>query len=118
MSSYRCYFVDETDHVAGVRFVECATDGVAEARADELLVHSVHPAMAADPAVSGLPERFAGFAEDVEARDGDVAQGAIVQMGKLPAAAAARAPDPDLLDGPGEQSGGSPAPPWLREYFG
>jgi hypothetical protein len=39
-------------------------------------------------------------------------------MGKLPAAAAARAPDPDLLDGPGEQSGGSPAPPWLREYFG
>jgi hypothetical protein len=45
MSSYRCYFVDETDHIAGVHFVECATDGLAQARADELLVHSVHPAM-------------------------------------------------------------------------
>ena len=45
MSSYRCYFVDETDHVAGVHFVECATDRVAQARADELIVHSVHPAM-------------------------------------------------------------------------
>jgi len=74
--------------------------------------------IAAAPALSGLPERFAGFAEDVQARDGDVAQGAIVQMGKLAAAAAARAPDPDRLDHPGEQSGGPPAPPWLREYFG
>jgi hypothetical protein len=45
MSSYRCYFVDETNHIAGVHFVECATDGLAQARADELLVHSVHPAM-------------------------------------------------------------------------
>jgi hypothetical protein len=39
-------------------------------------------------------------------------------MGKLPAAAAARAPDPDRLDHPGEQSGDPPVPPWLREYFG
>jgi hypothetical protein len=45
MSSYRCYFVDETDHIAGVHFVECATDDLAQASADELLVHSVHPAM-------------------------------------------------------------------------
>lgn len=45
MSSYRCYFVDETDHVAGAHLIECATDGLAQARADELLVHSVHPAM-------------------------------------------------------------------------
>ena len=74
--------------------------------------------IAADPALSGLPEGFAGFAEDVQARDGDVAQGAIVQMGKLAAAAAARAPDPDGLDRPGEQSGGPPVRPWLREYFG
>lgn len=74
--------------------------------------------MAADPALSGLPEGLAGFADDVQARDGDVAQGAIVQMGKLPAAAAARAPDPDRLDHPGEQSGDPPVPPWLREYFG
>ena len=33
MSSYRCYFVDETDHIAGVHFVECATDGLAQASA-------------------------------------------------------------------------------------
>jgi hypothetical protein len=45
MSSYRCYFVDEANHIAGVHFVECATDGLAQARADELLVHSAHPAM-------------------------------------------------------------------------
>ena len=45
MSSYRCYFVDDTDHVAGVDFAECATDRVAQARADELLAHSVHPVM-------------------------------------------------------------------------
>ena len=45
MSSYRCYFVDETDHIAGVHFVECATDGLAQSCADELLVQSAHPAM-------------------------------------------------------------------------
>ena len=45
MSSYRCYFVDGTNHISGVDFVECATDDLAKARADELIVDSVYPAM-------------------------------------------------------------------------
>ena len=45
MSSYRCYFLDAANHVAADRFVECGTDGLAKARADELLADSSYPAM-------------------------------------------------------------------------
>jgi hypothetical protein len=45
VSSYRCYFVDVANHIAAVHFVECATDDLAKARADDLLVNSVYPAM-------------------------------------------------------------------------
>lgn len=45
MSSYRCYFLDAANHVAADRFVECGTDGLARARADELLADSAYPAM-------------------------------------------------------------------------
>ena len=45
MSSYRCYFLDVNNHVAADRFVECETDGMARARADELLADSEYPAM-------------------------------------------------------------------------
>lgn len=45
MSSYRCYFLDVTNHVAADHFVECETDDRAQARADELLADSEYPAM-------------------------------------------------------------------------
>ncbi len=45
MSSYRCYFLDAANHVAADRFVECGTDGLAQARADELLAVTEYPAM-------------------------------------------------------------------------
>lgn len=45
MSSYRCYFLDATDHIAADHFVECATDDLAQARADELLADTEYPAM-------------------------------------------------------------------------
>ena len=45
MSSYRCYFLDATNHVAADRFVECGTDRVAQARADELLADTAYPAI-------------------------------------------------------------------------
>ena len=45
MSSYRCYFLDANSHVAADRFVECETDGRAQARAEELLVDTEYPAM-------------------------------------------------------------------------
>ena len=45
VSSYRCYFLDETNHIAGVHFVECGTDDLAQARADELLADTGYPAM-------------------------------------------------------------------------
>jgi len=45
MSSYRCYFLDETNHIAGVHFVECGTDDVVQARADALLADTGYPAM-------------------------------------------------------------------------
>ena len=35
--SYRCYFLDSADHVAGTEFIACATDAQAQARADRLL---------------------------------------------------------------------------------
>jgi hypothetical protein len=43
MSSYRCYFLDAAKHVAADRFVECETDGLAQARADELLADTAYP---------------------------------------------------------------------------
>jgi hypothetical protein len=45
MSSYRCYFLDVTDHIAADHFVECATDDLAQARAEELLADTEYPAM-------------------------------------------------------------------------
>ena len=45
MSSYRCYFLNAANHVAADRFVECGTDGLAQARADELLAAPSYPAM-------------------------------------------------------------------------
>ena len=45
MSSCRCYFLDVTDHIAADHFVECATDDLAQARADELLADTEYPAM-------------------------------------------------------------------------
>ena len=45
MSSYRCYFLDVTDHIAADHFVECAPDDLAQARADELLADTEYPAM-------------------------------------------------------------------------
>ena len=45
MSSYRCYFLDVTDHIAADHFVECATDDRAQAHADELLADTEYPAM-------------------------------------------------------------------------
>ena len=45
MSSYRCYFLDVTDHIAADHFVECATDELAQTRADELLADIEYPAM-------------------------------------------------------------------------
>lgn len=45
MSSYRCYFVDVANHIAAVHFIGCATDDLAKARTDDLLVNSVYPAM-------------------------------------------------------------------------
>lgn len=45
MSSYRCYFLDVTDHIAADHFVECATDDLAQARADELRADTEYPAM-------------------------------------------------------------------------
>jgi hypothetical protein len=45
MSSYRCYFVDQANHVVADRFVECGTDDLAQARADELLADTAYPAM-------------------------------------------------------------------------
>lgn len=45
MSSYRCYFLDEAYHIAGGHFVECGTDDLARARADELLADTGYPAM-------------------------------------------------------------------------
>jgi len=45
MSSYRCCFLDVTNHVAADHFVECETDDLAHTRADKLLADSEHPAM-------------------------------------------------------------------------
>jgi|RhiMethySRZTD1v2_1073278.scaffolds.fasta_scaffold71196_7 hypothetical protein len=45
MSSYRCYFLDVSDHIATDHFVECATDELAQTRADELLADTEYPAM-------------------------------------------------------------------------
>jgi hypothetical protein len=45
MPSYRCYLLDGTRHIAAVHFVECETDDLAQARADQLLAHSGYPAM-------------------------------------------------------------------------
>lgn len=45
MSSYRCYFLDVSDHIAADHFVECATDELAQTRADELLADIEYPAM-------------------------------------------------------------------------
>lgn len=45
MSSYRCYFLDATNHVAADRFFECGTDDLAQARADELLADTEYRAM-------------------------------------------------------------------------
>ena len=45
MSSYRCYFLDTANHVAADRFVECGTDDLAQACADELLADTAYPAM-------------------------------------------------------------------------
>ena len=45
MSRYRCYFLDVTDHIAADHFVQCATDELAQTRADELLADIEYPAM-------------------------------------------------------------------------
>ena len=45
MPSYRCYFLDAANHVAADRFVECGTDRLAQARADELLADTGYRAM-------------------------------------------------------------------------
>ena len=45
MSSYRCYFLDVTDHIAADHIVECATDDLAQTRADELLADTEYSAM-------------------------------------------------------------------------
>jgi hypothetical protein len=45
MSSYRCYLLDVSNHVAADRFIECEADGVARAHADELLADTEYPAM-------------------------------------------------------------------------
>jgi hypothetical protein len=38
-------FLDVTDHIAADHFVECATDDLAQTRADELLADIEYPAM-------------------------------------------------------------------------
>ena len=45
MSSYRCYLFDATNHIAADHFVECATDILARARADDLLAVTQYSAM-------------------------------------------------------------------------
>ena len=45
MSSYRCYFIDAANHVTADRFVECGTDPLMQARADELLGDTAYPTM-------------------------------------------------------------------------
>ncbi len=45
MSSYRCYCLDATNHVAADQFVECETDDLAQARANALLAVTPYPAM-------------------------------------------------------------------------
>ena len=45
MPSYRCYLLDVTDHITADLFVECATDELAQTRADELLADIEYPAM-------------------------------------------------------------------------
>jgi hypothetical protein len=43
MPSYRCYFLDSTDHVAGSDLIHCETDTQAQARADILLAACGYP---------------------------------------------------------------------------
>ena len=43
MPSYRCYFLDSTDHVAGSDLIHCETDTQAQARADVLLAACGYP---------------------------------------------------------------------------
>jgi hypothetical protein len=45
MSSYRGYFLDATNRVAADHFVECETDDLAQARANELLADIEYPLM-------------------------------------------------------------------------
>jgi hypothetical protein len=42
MVSYRCYFLDFTNHVAASQAIHCEDDGEAQTRADALLADSVH----------------------------------------------------------------------------
>jgi len=45
MSSYRCFFLDATNHVAADYFIECETDELMQARSAELLADSEYPVM-------------------------------------------------------------------------
>jgi hypothetical protein len=45
MSSYRCFFLDATNHVAADQFIECDTDELVQARSDELLADTEYPIM-------------------------------------------------------------------------
>jgi hypothetical protein len=43
MPSYRCYFLDSTEHVAGSELIHCETDTQVQERADVLLAASGYP---------------------------------------------------------------------------
>ena len=45
MSSYRCLFLDATDHVVADQFIECETDELVQARSDELLADTEYTVM-------------------------------------------------------------------------
>ena len=45
MPSYRCYFLDSTDHVAGSDLIHCETDTQAQARAGILLAACGFPGL-------------------------------------------------------------------------
>jgi hypothetical protein len=45
MSSYRCFFLGSTNHVAADQFIECETDALVQARSDEFLADTEYPVM-------------------------------------------------------------------------
>ena len=70
MHTYRCYLLDAALHIATVEIIECADDGEAERRGEEVLAahperagvevwdreRRVHVRMATDVALAGGPD--------------------------------------------------------------